>query len=700
MNNRLILLLLLFLVGGSIQTAWAQFVSWEDYVAAQWQREEVENPGYVENFIEEMAAWHEHPIDINSATRADLEQFPFLTPTQVEDILFYIDYYGALHGVGELQLIPSLDYDTRQLLSFLVCFGPSPEKEPEKSLHDWLTKGKSEVTSRMDVPFYTRAGYEPFTLAEWESSPSQHYWGNNLYGSVRYSYRFGNHLMWGLSAEKDGGEPFFTRGNQEWLGKQGFDHYNGYVRLRDRGQWRDAVIGCYRLSFGLGLVMNNNFSLGKSMAMSNMERAVTASPISSHGGTGEAGYLRGAAATVRLDDVDVTLFVSYRRQDATLSCDSVVTILSTGLHRTSLEIDKRGNTGVMVMGGHATYHVGAFHLGATSAWQLLDRAMTPGAKPYRRYYPEGRRFMNLGADYAWYSRYVSFLGETAWSSNGGWAMLNTLRAEPFERVYLTLLQRHYSIDYWGLQANAFGESSEVRNERGIYMGVDMQNVRHWRFTAYADLFRFPWQRYQVSEPSQGADLSASALWTPGDAFRLLARYRCKLKERDVASAYRTSFSGLFREVTQRVRLQADTQVNRCWNLQSTADYCQANAEQIGYGLRLAQRVTWTASEPSLLISRCSRLSLDVEGAWFRTSDYNARIYGYERGLLYAYNYRTYYGHGIRGMLMGKCTFADRLVCAVKVGWTHYFDREMIGSGAQLIPQNHAEDMALQIRYKF
>ena len=679
----------------------AQYASWEDCVLAQLRLDETGENALWENFMEEMTDRHEHPLNINAATRAELESLPFLTPRQVEEILFYIDYYGPLHNAGELNLITGLDYSARQLLALFVRFGDAP-KADEPSLRKQLTQGRSELMARTDIPLYTRAGYEPFTQEQWEKSPSQHYWGNAMYNSIRYNWRSGTHLRWGIAAERDAGEPFFVRGiDGELLGRKGFDYYGAYLRVQDYGWLRDAVVGNYRLRFGLGLVMNGNFSLGKSMSLSGLERTVTGSPITPHGGTGESGYLHGAAATVRAGEVDITAFVSMRRQDATLSGDSVSTLLDTGLHRTSLEIDKQGNTRTQLAGAHARYSIGGLHLGATALCQHFSRLLTRGTQAYRQYYPQGSTFANLAVDYAWYSRRLSLMGETALSANGGWATLNTLRAEPFDRTYLTLLYRHYAADYWGLQANAFAEGSEVRGEDGICVGADIQSLQNWRFTANADLFRFPVQRYRVSEPSQGADVTVTAEWTPSTQWHLAARYRCKVKERNPSSEYKETYSGLVKETTQRMHIQANGTFGGGWLMQSALDGCLVSAETANSGVRVAERLSWAQETPAAVARRGNmRWAFDGELSWFYTTDYAARLYAYERGLLYAYNYRSYYGHGIRGMLMAKCTLSGTLTCTAKVGGTCFFDRDTIGSGAQLIPQNHAEDIALQVRWKF
>lgn len=77
-----------------------EHVAWQDY----------------EEDLEEMA---QHPVNLNTATREELERMPFLTASQVEDILFYIYRYGQLKSMSELTLISSIGWYQRQLMS---CF--------------------------------------------------------------------------------------------------------------------------------------------------------------------------------------------------------------------------------------------------------------------------------------------------------------------------------------------------------------------------------------------------------------------------------------------------------------------------------------------------------------------------------------------------------------------------------------------------
>ena len=98
---------------------------------------------------------------------------------------------------------------------------------------------------------------------------------------------------------------------------------------------------------------------------------------------------------------------------------------------------------------------------------------------------------------------------------------------------------------------------------------------------------------------------------------------------------------------------------------------------------------------------CHELRLSGGLTAFR-ADYAARLYGYERGLLYAYNYQMYYGTGCRAYLLMHYTHraAPRLTATAKLGSTRYFDRDAIGSSVTLIDACHKEDIQLQVRYTF
>ena len=103
-----------------------------------------------------------------------------------------------------------------------------------------------------------------------------------------------------------------------------------------------AVIGNYRLSFGQGLVMNTNFSLGKQSILSSIYSMNKG--IKKHSSTSESNYFRGLAASVSLSkNLFFTGFYSFREQDATLDGMFITSFKTDGYHRTPLEMSKKNN---------------------------------------------------------------------------------------------------------------------------------------------------------------------------------------------------------------------------------------------------------------------------------------------------------------------------------------------------------------------
>ena len=673
-------LVLLSLCMCCVVPAMAQFAAWEDFLEQLLLDDDAE--GLRENLYDDYVWMHAHPIPINSADSAQLQRLGFLTDLQIESLLHYIYRYGAIRSVGELMLIPELDYHTRQLLSYFVTFAP-PEQPHAISRDTWrrmLTKGRSELSTRTDVPLYRRAGYAPRTQSELDAHPSRYYMGSALYHNLRYTYRYGTRLSWGLSAEKDAGEPLLVGLRPDYL--------SGYVQLSDVGVLKDLVVGNYRLRFGQGLVMNSDFALGKEMLLQGLSSQ--SASINPHRGTSEGDYYTGVAATVVRDVWTLTAFASCRSFDATLDGVSISTLKTDGYHRTPTELSRRGNTLGTLFGTHLGYSAHGLHLGATALYQTYNRAFAPSTRPYRLYYPQGNAFANVSIDYAWYHHLITLSGETAIDGKGAMATLNTLRLKATDKLHLTLLQRHYARDYWALEGKSFSTSSDVRNEQGLYLGAEWQPSRKLQLTTYVDAYRFPYLRYQVSAPSVGTDASATLRYTPSRGHALSLRYRYRLKQRDAAES-----SALIDTHTHRLRLRWDGTLTPTLTLQALLECCALQAESLSAGYLMGLQGAYSPTQGS----HAWRISSGL--ASFR-ADYAARLYGYEQGLLYAYNYQTYYGTGLRTFLLVQYSHRDapRLTTTAKLGSTYYLDRPTISSGAAMIDACHREDVQLQVRYTF
>ena len=661
MRTQLLCLLLGLALGAKAQTR-----PWEQYLNDVMTQEDMASAAWEQTY-DLLCELEQHPMDINGVTREQLEELPFLSAQQVEGIMEYLWRYGRMESLGELQMIRSLDYAQRRLLSFFVCVGEEPPAALP-TLRDIARYGKNELMATGRVPFYERKGDREGYLG-----PKYRHW-------LRYQFTYGDQVKAGLVGAQDAGEPFFTRQN-----KWGYDYYSFYLQLRNMGRIETLVAGNYRVSMGMGLVMNNSFSLGKVAMLQNLGRS--AYTLRAHSSR-SAGSLRGLAATVDVGrHLKLTAFASYSPADATLNKDgTVATILDTDYHRTETEMAKKHNLNALKTGGSLRYNAHGLRLGVNALYTHFDRALKPNTQTlYRRHYPQGSDFMNASLDYGYASPRWALNGETAIDKQGHIATINTASLRVSDVVSLMALQRFYSYAYHAPDAQSYSDGGKVQNESGAYLGITWQPSQALRLSAYTDYAYFAWARYQVSQSSYSWDNLVQASWQKR-GWTLNGRYRLRLRQKDEEGG------------TKKEKTLADRWEHRG---RVSADYTAAT----GLGGRLQIDGGWSKGEWGTMVSGTlayTRRWLRLNGGlgYFHTDSYNSRVYVYELGPLYTYSSQQFYGEGIRYWLMARVQIGKGLALTAKVGVTDYFDRSIIGSGYQQVDGSSLSDLDMQVRWKF
>ena len=397
------------------------------------------------------------PRNINTASREDLEELPFLTPWQVESICEYIYKYGGMLTIDELAMIESLDSTRRGLLRCFFYAAPVAKGDRKPSLAEIFSRSRHELTLTAKVPFYKRHG------------DTDGYLGFPYRHSVRYTFNSMNLVKAGLTGAQDSGEPFFAGRNP-----LGYDHYSFYIQLMRLGRLKSLVVGRYKAKAGMGLVLNTDFAFGKQAALAALSRnQTTIRPSSSRS---SANYLQGAAATVELaKGLDLTAIASWRRIDATLTKDqtAIQTILKTGYHRTESEMQRKNNAAMTALGAHLTFRRGGFNVGITGLFTATSKPLQPNTgQLYRKHYPSGSRFWNASIDYSYRNHWLAVSGETATGSCRALATINTATARLSQKLSLTAVQRFYSYRYYSLLAQApavkdIRIGAEIAIEKGV-----------------------------------------------------------------------------------------------------------------------------------------------------------------------------------------------------------------------------------------
>lgn len=621
-----------------------------------------------EQMLETLAEYAEHPLDINHATREELEAIPFLTPEQVEEILAYIYRYGEMQSPAELTMIESMDFRQRTLLFNFIYLGHEQPKNRFPRIDSIASWGRHEIMLTARLPLYERKGDQ------------NGYLGYKYKHSFRYTFHYSDRVKIGLTGSQDSGEPFFARQN-----KFGYDHYTAYALVKKLGPLDVIVVGQYRLSLGMGLVMNGNMSFGKLALLQNLGRGQNT--IRGNSSRMEEGYLQGAAATLRLrPDLTVTAYASHRPLDATLDNrgQSAVTLIYTGYHRTPTEMEKKQNLRMTDAGVNVTFRKNGYHLGATMAYTHLSRQLQPNTSSlYRRYNPAGKDFVNGSIDYGYASYRWSAHGETAIDKHGALATVNVLSYRASSALNLMALQRFYSFRYNSLHAESYAEGGHTQNESGLYLGADWHPSRRFQLQGYTDLSYFAFARYMVSQPSYAWDSQLSATYSTR-SWIFGARYRLHLRQRDNAKK-----TALIYRTEHRGRLSAAYQTAAGLTLHTQADLSYTNYKTHDYGYMFSERFSYV----------WGRLRVDAAAGYFNTTSYESRLYLYERAPLYTFTFPMFYGEGLRSWLLLRGDLNDHWTLLAKIGWTNYFDRDHISSGTQLIRHSSMTDVDVQIRWK-
>lgn len=97
-------------------------------IAEQLITNDEDNAYQWENLFEELSDLKENPLNINSATKEQLERFPFLNSQLIENILYYLYKYGAMVSINELMVVEDMDLATFRLLKQFITCQPLEEK--------------------------------------------------------------------------------------------------------------------------------------------------------------------------------------------------------------------------------------------------------------------------------------------------------------------------------------------------------------------------------------------------------------------------------------------------------------------------------------------------------------------------------------------------------------------------------------------
>lgn len=479
----------------------------------------------LEAYTEILLNYANSPMFLQTATQEELESLGFVNPAQIQSILAYTEKHKIL-SIYEIQAIPKIDLaTTHRLLPFIRIKGN--EESAHVPFGKLLSTGKHQIYQRYSQDFPKNADFIPDEngIKKFEGNASKLY--------MRYKYQYGQHLSYGITAEKDAGEAFFTKSN-----KRGFDFYSYHFYWKPNNKIHAIALGDYQANLGQGLVIWSGFGSRKSAQILRIKK--TGRTIAPFTSVSETNALRGAAVVLKWNRISSTSFVSFKRMDAAIdTSQSLITasLQSSGLHRTASEIRNEASLKHLLVGQQLK--VGSVN--KSIAWNVLYSSFNLPIRSLENLYAIHRfhhqHLLNTSLDYSFLFHNFLFFGEVASSvqrNNMGLATINGLLFSPDKKIDVALVHRYYGPKYQSTtRTNSFGENSSPNNESGIYAGIEYRLTDKWRITANADNYVFPWLKFQVDKPSSGHEYRFAIHGSFTKTSGLSISYRSETKEANV-----------------------------------------------------------------------------------------------------------------------------------------------------------------------
>ncbi len=674
----------------------------EDIIEDFIQNEEEETAFDFNTIFEQLQQYSENPLNLNTATEAELKELGLLSDQQIVDFFFYRQKAGKLVALYELQSIPSFDLTTIHRMLPYVQIGGNYLDYP-KSFGTMVIEGNNELYLRWTRNLEKKKGFQ----IPASDTAANRFLGdqNKLY--LRFKHSNGTRLSYGFTAEKDAGEEFLKGSN-----KQGFDFYSAHFFFKDFSQLLKAVaIGDYTVNLGQGLVLFSGFSSGKSAATLNVKKV--ARTIRPYSGVNEFNFLRGLATTLRFgENLEWTAFFSHRKRDGNLDnldisgtndleMGIISSLQTSGFHRTQSEIEDEKSVKKTTLGSSLKYKTEHWHISLNSLFDKLNRPLRRRPQLYNQFFFNGDKLLNFSLDYSFLVQNFNFFGETAMSDNGAVASLNGLLLGLDKSIALTIVQRHFPKDYQALNDAPFAETSGARNENGLYFGLEITPSQHWKFNAYLDTWQHPWLRFRVDAPSKGYEWLTRLTLYQKRKWEVYFQVRNELKELNLPGSIIETLFDFSNKTTQvverqtfKTRLHISHNLTKAltWKTRVEVGFTKYEEFNRSHGFSIYQDLLFRPLN--------FPLSFSTRFAIVDTDSFDIRFNNYENDLKYAFSIPAYFNEGTRFYINLRYKGTRHLTIEARFAQTYWANQKSFGSGLDEIRGQRKSEVKAQLSYSF
>lgn len=651
------------------------------------------------------------PLNLNTATRADLSPIPGFSDLLINSLFKYIKNYGKLTSLYELQAVDGFTPEVFSQVGPYITVDEfskldinNKNQNPAGPPVSELIKGMQyELMHRFSRVLEDQKGYSPADTNS-RGELNDRYLGTPWRTFTRFRARYGQNFSMCLLGEKDAGEAFKWNPNSQTYG---YDFVAGHIAIKNYKNLKALALGNYTVQFGQGLVISGGLGFGKGAEVINSIKRPNYG-IRPYTSINEFNGLMGGAATYAIGKVQVSGFASERKLDASVTQTSGLTdslgnqedILITslnmaGMHRTPAEIAKKNNVSERTMGGRIEWQSRALVVGTTHLLQEFSNTIRRGTRTYQQFDFQGDQNYIGGVDFDWVVRNMNLFGEIAQSQSGGLGMTGGVLAALDPKMDVALQFRHFDKDFHTLRGFGFAERPfQPANETGVYTGIRVKPNKRWAFSTYFDKYYFPWYISSATFSSGGQDWLGQLNYIPSKKTEVYVRFRTESKDRNTSLLPEGQILNIlvpFRRDNLRLNFRA--QLAKEIRISSRIEYSwyeETNAKTSS-GMMFYQDVSWAVAR---------RIDLTLRYTIFDTKDNNTRIYVFENDVPTFYSIPSFSGKGDRYYFMVRLTPMKHFDIWLRYSNSNFRGKNAISSGLEESLGPVRSDFRIQMRYTF
>ena len=565
--------------------------------------------------VDGLLQWYEalllSPININSATRGQLEQMQILSLFQIESLLDYRDEYGDILSFAELA---SVDGFSRELV---------------ETLRPFISFASAEDVGRTESFSNVR------TRLKWKDSQE------GLYRYARYLGRAGR-FSYGATFESDAQESLLP------------DFISAHLQY-DAGRFR-LLLGDFSASYGQGLAMDKSFSMS---ALGNPAAVLKRrNDFRAYTSTGENEAFRGLAISADAGGRGrLQAFFSAAPLDATVTDSTYSSLPATGYHRTDFQ--KAQKNALREFTGCANYTVetSRLQLSFTATAYGFDRKNARRVQEYNRYQMYDGIYGNLALSALYSTGHCRLYSEIAVDFKGTPAALAGIVWSPGYNFEGAVQLRCYPKEYITRHGGAYSSLSTVSNQYGILVNVLARPLDGVTLTAMGDAAYHPHVRYRIDSPSFVASLKARCEYA-SDSWSVYVQDNYAFKDYEDSHRHAMKINAAYKP-SGKLSLSGR---GDCVLLFSGAEEGGVQGYRLERGLGLSLRADWKAAD---------RFGLFGSVTYFDTQSSSTRIYAYEKDLPQSFSVVAYAGRGLTASLLASSDLFPGFRTTVKAAFTSY-----------------------------